>query len=140
MARTFLNKENEKYVDRRAAVAGVEAVIGVEATDEVRYSAEDAFTGKVDYSDIGTVKVEAVAGVEPVAGRNAIVGVASQKERLAGNWEAMKRTDNVLGPVTVNRSYTTSVKNKYGTLGSIRSDGFDEKVQYQVGSNGEPNG
>ena len=52
----------------------------------------------------------------------------------------MKRTDNVLGPVTVNRHYTTSVENKYGTLGSIRSDGFENKSQYQAGSNGEPNG
>jgi hypothetical protein len=96
MARTFLDRENEKYVDRRAAV-------------------------------------------EAVAGRDAIVGVSTQKERLAANWEAMKHIDNVLGPVTVNRSYTTSVENKYGTLGSIRGDGFEDKNQYQVGSNGEPN-
>ena len=96
MARTFLDRENEKYVDRRGAV-------------------------------------------DAVAGRDAIVGVSTQKERLAANWEAMKHTDNVLGPVTVNRSYTTSVENKYGTLGSIRGDGFEDKNQYQVGSNGEPN-
>jgi hypothetical protein len=102
MARTFLDRENEKYVDRRAAV--------------------DADPGQFGR-----------------AGRDAIVGVSTQKERLAANWEAMKHTDNVLGPVTVNRSYTTSVENKYGTLGSIRGDGFEDKNQYQVGSNGEPN-
>ena len=85
-------------------------------------------------------EIEAVEAVEAVAGRDAIIGVATQKERLAANWESMKRTDNVLGAVTVNRSYTTSVENKYGTLGSIKGDGFNEKSQYQAGSNGEPNG
>ena len=137
MARTFLDKENEKYVDRRVAVDAIEAVEGVDAQ---YWSWEDWYNGrmaKLDASHIGGVKGEAV---EAVAGRDAIIGVSTQKERLLANWEAMKRTDNVLGPVTVNRHYTTSVENKYGTLGSIRSDGFENKSQYQAGSNGEPNG
>ena len=137
MARTFLDKENEKYVDRRAAVDAIEAVEGVDAQ---YWSWSDWYMGRMgtrSSSHIGSVKVEAV---EAVVGRDAIVGVSTQKERLGANWEAMKRTDNVLGPVTVNRPYTTSVENKYGTLGSIRGDGFEDKSQYQAGSNGEPNG
>ena len=140
MARTFLDRENQTYVERRKAVAAIEAVEGVEGVDAEYWTLDDVMRGLINFELAGQIKVEAVEAVEAVAGRDAIIGVATQKERLAANWESMKRTDNVLGAVTVNRSYTTSVENKYGTLGSIKGDGFNEKSQYQAGSNGEPNG
>ena len=44
MARTFLDKENEKYVDRRVAVDAIEAVEGVDAQ---YWSWEDWYNGRM---------------------------------------------------------------------------------------------